>query len=96
MTSVLLLILSSSLPHDQSNMEKELAIYAESKLSVNDSRPLYQDLGDESTVADDDSLVSLEDRFSTFDATAVQESLHFIGDVLRGMGEEIKSNRNLV
>ena len=70
-------------------MERELAKYAESKMSAVILEPRNQELEDEITVADDESLVSLEDRFSTFDAAAAQESLYFIGDVIRGMGEEI-------
>ena len=70
-------------------MEKELAKYAETKMSTIANQQQNRDSADELTVADDESLVSLEDRFSTFDATAAQESLYFIGEVFRGMGEEI-------
>jgi len=76
-------------------MEKELAKYAESKMSTLMLHSQDLELVDDVTVADDESLVSLEDRFTTFNAAAAQESLYFIGDVLRGMGEEI-TQRTLV
>jgi hypothetical protein len=69
-------------------MEKELAKYAESKMAaINEHQS--QGVIDEVIIPDDESLVSLEDRFTSFNATAAQESLYFIGDVIRGMGEEM-------
>jgi len=88
LTSFLLLMLSSSFPRDQSAMEKELAKYAEAKiLAINEIR--VQDVINDLDIPVDESLISLEDRFSPFNATAAQESLYFIGDMIRGIGEEI-------
>ena len=106
-TFFLLLILSSTLPYDQDEMEAELHEYAQSKkesartaqlqYSLNekykeldstifdDSRfEIFDDIG---TQAGEESVFSIEDRMTSFNATAVQESWSFIEEALREIAQ---------
>jgi predicted MFS family arabinose efflux permease len=106
-TFFLLIILSSTLPYDQDEMEKELQEYAQSKkesartsqlhYSLNekykeldntifdDSR--FEMLDDNGTQAGEESVFSIEDRMTSFNATAVQESWTFIEEALREIAQ---------
>ena len=77
-----LLLLARTLPHDQDAMETELAEYAESRMQ--EKRMPY-------TVDDEDSIVSIEDRMTSFDAGAARQSIQFMGEAFR----EIRTIRPL-
>lgn len=63
-------------------MEAELAQYAESRMQ-------------ESRLDEDDSIVSIEDRITSFDAGAARESIQFMGEAFREIGDEIRFIRPL-
>ena len=121
-TTVLLVILAKTLPHDQDAMDAELERYAASKISsgnrnknemhavamhghadanVNVNEPTLSlegledgsDTGrmsvnfEEMTLAGEESIVSIEERMTSFDASALQESWTFIGGALREIAE---------
>eukprot|EP00978_Attheya_sp_CCMP212_P027497 scaffold92094_cov55-Attheya_sp.AAC.5 len=93
-----LLFLARSLPKDQDAMEAELALYAETVLiqhrnanqggdrSVT-SGDNINDNDDLDTLADE-SIVSIDERATSFDANAARESLTFMSDALREIGDE--------
>ena len=76
-------------------MESELASYAQSKKQSTSTTPMsYLDdsdgikmLDDNMSFAGDESIVSIEDRMSSFDAAAARESWYFIGGALREIGQ---------
>ena len=77
--SVQLLFLARSLPHDQDAMEAELAQYAESRMQRAPS------------MGEEDSIVSIEERMTSFDAGAARESIQFMGEAFREIGDEIRT-----
>jgi len=101
-TGVSLFVLAKTLPIDQDAMDADLARYAASKFKVttNDAQNSFNDSVSSSvskTLDDiqldesvgEESVVSITDRMTSFDAAAAQESLSFIGDALREIGEEL-------
>jgi len=129
-TTVLLVILAKTLPHDQDAMDAELERYAASKISRKDNMEVNgvtingpantnenenangngngngatlvssmmdgleegSEAGrtslmsmnhDDMTVAGEESIVSIEERWTSFDASALHESWNFIGGALR-------------
>jgi len=91
-TSILLVLLAKTLPEDQDAMDTELARYAQTKIngiSVKEDVRQNEDELDDLTIADQESLVSLEDRMTTFNAAAAHQSLSFLGDAFREIGEEL-------
>jgi hypothetical protein len=79
-----LLLLSRTLPHDEDAMEAELAEYAESRMQ--ETRILTDD---------EDSIVSIEDRMTSFDAGAARQTIRFMGEAFREIGDEIGTIRPL-
>lgn len=77
-----LLLLARTLPHDQDAMETELAKYAESRMQ--EKRIPY-------TADEEDSIVSIEERMTSFDAGAARQSIRFMGEAFR----EIRTFRPL-
>ena len=88
-------------------MDEELARYAESEINQKygtqrqmipsgDScssigvETLFDDMAS-ITHGGDESIMSIEDRMVSFDAAAAQQSLSFIGDAFREIGEELSS-----
>lgn len=53
----------------------------------------FDDTVDNATHTEEASLMSIEDRMQSFDATAANESLRFIGDALREIGAEFNHFR---
>jgi translation initiation factor 4G len=95
-TSLLLSALAKTLPHDQDEMEAELARYAESILETGGRKGVSSDenqdkepyiLVDDITIAGNDTIVSFDDRMTSFDATAAQEGWTFMEDALREIAE---------
>jgi MFS family permease len=95
-TSVLLSALAKTLPHDQDEMEAELARYAESVIEIGGRKKGSRDenrdtepyvLVDDITLAGNDTIVSFDDRMTSFDATAAQEGWTFMEDALREIAE---------
>lgn len=95
-TSVLLSALAKTLPHDQDEMEAELARYAESMIETGGRKKGSRDenrdtepyvLVDDITLAGNDTIVSFDDRMTSFDATAAQEGWTFMEDALREIAE---------
>lgn len=122
-TTVLLMILAKTLPHDQDAMDAELERYAASKISRTDNmevngvaingpatsngngngngatiasmldvleegseagRTSLRSMNhDDITLAGEESIVSIEERWTSFDASALHESWTFIGGALR-------------
>ena len=90
--------MAKTLPIDQDAMDADLARYAASKFkdvqnSFNDSvsscvSKTLDDIQLDESVGEE-SVVSITDRMTSFDAAAAQESLSFIGDALREIGEEL-------
>lgn len=66
-------------------METELAAYAESRMQV-----VTQILID-----DEGSIVSIEDRMTSFDAGAARQTIRFMGEAFREIGDEIGTIRPL-
>ena len=77
-----LLLLARTLPHDQDAMETELAKYAESRMQ--EKRIPY-------SVDDEASIISIEERMTSFDAGAARQSIQFMGEAFR----EIRTFRPL-
>jgi len=81
-----------TLPHDQDAMDAELAQYAKNMVdniqTESSSAASYYDDYDDSTIADE-SIVSIEDRMTSFDDQAARESIIFLGDAFREIGEEL-------
>ena len=76
-------MLAKTLPRDQDAMEAELAQYAEARLQ-------------EMAVIDEEgSIVSIEERMTSFDAGAARESIQFMGEAFREIGDEIRMRRPL-
>jgi len=84
--SIQLLYLAKSLPRDQDRMETELAAYAASEI---------EKAGGGALAEDDSTIVSIEDRMTSFDAGAARESIHFVGVALREMQDEVRHLRPL-
>lgn len=103
-TGISLFILAKTLPIDQDAMDAELARYAASKFdnvvnndetsaAFNESASSFisktlDDIQLDESVGEE-SVVSITDRMTSFDAAAAQESISFIGDALREIGEEL-------
>jgi len=71
--------LARTLPVDQDSMEAELASYAKQALATNGQVP--------STL--DDSLVSIEDRMTSFDGTAVKQSFMYVREGIKEIKMEM-------
>lgn len=65
-----LLLLMKTLPEDQDKMEAELASYAANAISTARKRP--------SSCDENESLVSIEDRITSFDSTAAKQTLSYV------------------
>lgn len=65
-------------------MEQELAQYASTLVNQGNSEDEYTEIQYLNYDIDDDSaLVSIEDRMTTFDGSAIRESFKFISDTLK-------------
>lgn len=88
LSSVLLIILMFTLPNDQDAMDAELEQYAKKMVdkAQNDysSTTSYQ-----SDYDDSESIISIEERMTSFDDQAALESIQFLGDAFREIGEEL-------
>jgi hypothetical protein len=71
-----LLFLAKTLPRDQDKMEAELASYAKQAMAR-----LQPD--------EDDSVVTLEERMTSFDGVAAQESLVFMREGFKELRQEV-------
>jgi len=71
-TTILMLFLSKSLPHDQDKMEGDLADYALSLV-------VLQHHDEQSACSTPASVYSIEDRMSTFDTEAALATCEFLG-----------------
>jgi len=76
-------MLAKTLPRDQDAMEAELAEYAEARLQEMVS------------IDEEGSIVSIEERMTSFDAGAARESIQFMGEAFREIGDEIRLRRPL-
>jgi hypothetical protein len=65
-----LLLLMKTLPEDQDKMEAELASYAANAIATARKRP--------SSCDENESLVSIEDRITSFDSTAAKQTLSYV------------------
>jgi hypothetical protein len=65
-----LLLLMKTLPEDQDKMEAELASYAANAIATARKRP--------SSCDENESLVSIEDRITSFDSTAAKQTLIYV------------------
>jgi hypothetical protein len=74
-------MLAKTLPRDQDTMESELAQYAEARLQQIE------------IIDEEGSIVSIEERMTSFDAGAARESIHFMGEAFREIGDEIRLRR---
>jgi len=83
-----LLYLAKSLPEDQDRMESELAAYAASAIKKAGGIPL-------SGLDDDSTIVSIEERMTSFDAGAARQSIHFVGAAFQEMKDEVRHLRPL-
>ena len=86
--SVQLFLLSRTLPADWDAMERDLAKYADSalgrKADHSAEESLTSDAGDEwSSLAGEESLVSIEDRITSFDVSAAKETLDYFGEAIQ-------------
>lgn len=81
MTSLQLVFLAKTLPRDQEAMEKELAQYAET--AIRNAQVKLEE--------DSSTIVSIEDRMTSFDAGAARESIKFMGSALREISDEIRT-----
>ncbi|KAL7541631.1 hypothetical protein ACHAXR_011083 [Thalassiosira sp. AJA248-18] len=93
-TSIQLALLAKTLPLDQERMETELANYANASLDVGyGSIPVDDDTHDgiesyyDDITLDGKSIFSIENQASSFDAIAARQSLQFMGDSLRDIGD---------
>jgi len=73
------MFLSQTLPRDEDAMEAELAQYVASTLAA------------QRVVEDDGTIVSIEERMTSFDGFAARESMKFVGFAFREISEEIRS-----
>jgi translation initiation factor 4G len=78
-SAIQLLFLARSLPVDQDAMEQELATYAANAMEMADNR-----------FDEEESIVSIEDRMTSFDVGAARQSLKFVGDAIREIEEELR------
>ena len=76
-------MLAKTLPHDQDAMEAELAQYAEARLQ------------EMAPIDEEGSIVSIEERMTSFDAGAARESIQFMGEAFREISDEIRLIRPL-
>jgi len=81
--------MTRTLPRDQDKMDQELALYAESEIKLSQMKSKSEGR-DDGSLADVESIVSIEDRMQSFDAAAAQESIVFIGDALREIRQEFR------
>eukprot|EP00560_Eucampia_antarctica_P005150 CAMPEP_0197842092 /NCGR_PEP_ID=MMETSP1437-20131217/46544_1 /TAXON_ID=49252 ORGANISM="Eucampia antarctica, Strain CCMP1452" /NCGR_SAMPLE_ID=MMETSP1437 /ASSEMBLY_ACC=CAM_ASM_001096 /LENGTH=888 /DNA_ID=CAMNT_0043451931 /DNA_START=83 /DNA_END=2749 /DNA_ORIENTATION=- len=94
-TSVFLLILMITLPRDQDAMDAELKQYAQKMIYDAEKRNIdgnikcdIQDETENATIAEE-SIVSIEERMTSFDGVAARQSIGFLGDAFREIGEEL-------
>lgn len=70
-SGVQLLLLMKTLPKDEDAMEAELARYAKEQINLCRRRE------------EDDSLISIEERMTSFDGTAAKETLKYVRQGIR-------------
>lgn len=97
-TSILLLALMITLPRDQDAMDAELKEYSEYMIksctgTSKGTDDAVEDDMENSTVAEGSivSIVSIEERMTSFDGSAARESIGFLGDAFREIGEEMSN-----
>lgn len=92
-TAIQLALLAKTLPLDQERMETELANYANAYMDVgygsmsidDDTRESMMSVYDNITL--DGTIFSIDNQALSFDAVAARQSLQFMGDSLREVGE---------
>lgn len=72
--------LADTLPHDKSKMEHDLAQYANGLFNNGND---HEKLNLSFEIDDESAIVSIEDRMTTFDGSAIRESLTFLSDTLK-------------
>lgn len=77
-----LMFLSKTLPKDQDAMNADLAQYAASALA--NQQQLHHD-------EDSSTLVSIEDRMTSWDDGAARESMQFVGAAFKEIGNEMRT-----
>ncbi|KAL7532930.1 hypothetical protein ACHAWF_004288 [Thalassiosira exigua] len=93
MSAIQLALLAKTLPADQDRMEAELATYASSSLDIGQYGSIADtgrsDKSYSEDVDGDLSLFNIENQASSFDAIAARQSLVFLGDSLREIGDDL-------
>jgi len=85
LTAIQLLFLAKTLPEDQDAMNSELAEYAEAAVKAARGNLLLDDGG---------SLVSIEDRMTSFSHLGARESIIFVENTFREIGDEIRTMKH--
>ncbi len=77
-----------TLPNDQDAMDAELEQYAK-KMVDKVQKDCSSTTSYHSDFDDSESIISIEDRMTSFDDQAALESINFLGDAFREIGEEL-------
>ena len=77
-----------TLPSDEDAMDAELEQYAK-KMVDKAQNDCSSTTSYHSDFDDADSIISIEDRMTSFDDQAAKESINFLGDAFREIGEEL-------